>query len=742
MADLSDESEGVGRTVAASSKPSVTTSIIAGLVAGLLGVTFMFSFSAVILTGELAPFVPRLAGHLLLGGFVLALVAGLWSQYKGVVALPQNNPTAVLAVIVVSVLAGSGGSVPPEILFTTVIALIALSTVIGGAMLWLVGRFRLGQIGTYVPYPVVAGFLAATGWLLFKGSFYVMSGQAFDLAHLGDLTEVADLWIPGAVFAVTLWLLSKYVANPFAMPIAIVVAIAGFFGILGITGTSRAAAVAGGWLLEPFGGGVLIEGINPADIDWSIVVDEAGGMLTVLVIVAISVLLNLTALSSTLGKEVDIDRELRMIGATNLAVGAAGSLIGYHYVSLSTLGHRLKGDSRIVGVVVAVICLAAMTVGADALALIPKFVLGGMVMFIGIGFLDEWLFQSARKLSRSDLAIIVAILIVVEMVGFLEGVAVGLVIAVINFVLTYSRISVIRHELSGNEIRSSIERPPHHQQVLSEAGDSLLYLKLNGFLFFATTVGLLEEITKRLGDDRVLYIILDFEHVTGIDTSALHGIVKIKHSALEHGASIVACSLDSGLQEQLRSGEFADGSASIEPAFSDADDAVEWCENEILRLHGIEPKLDEHPLEAVLEHITGSQSEANTLQEHFTLLELDVGDYLVHRHEREPSLFFVESGELTVFAEEKDVALRIRRVATGALLGIATFFQRHGPDMSMSIKADTPARVYALSKESLADLAANDPDAAIALQAYALEVLSERHAANVAWFERILREEH
>ena len=115
------------------------------------------------------------------------------------------------------------------------------------------------------------------------------------------------------------------------------------------------------------------------------------------------------------------------------------------------------------------VCFAALTLGADALAYVPRFVLGGMVMFVGIGFLNDWLVQSARKLSSIDMAIIIAILAVVEAIGFLEGVAVGLVIAVIHFVITYSRISAIRHSLSGREVRSTIERPPGHEQVLSES---------------------------------------------------------------------------------------------------------------------------------------------------------------------------------------------------------------------------------------------------------------------------------
>lgn len=79
-------SEPSARSTASSDRPSLAASILAGLVAGLLAVTFMFSYSAVILTGDLAPFVPRLTGHFLLGAVVLAVVVGLASQFSGVVS--------------------------------------------------------------------------------------------------------------------------------------------------------------------------------------------------------------------------------------------------------------------------------------------------------------------------------------------------------------------------------------------------------------------------------------------------------------------------------------------------------------------------------------------------------------------------------------------------------------------------------------------------------------------------------
>lgn len=309
------------------SRPSVAASVLAGLVGGLLAVTFMFSYSAVVLTGDLEPYVPRLTGHFLLGAVILALVIGLSSRFSGVIALPQDNPTAVLAVIVVSVTASGELDVTPDQLFTSIVVIISISTLVGAVLFWLVGRFRLAVLAQYVPYPVVAGFLAATGWLLVKGSVGVMSGVAFDLGDLGSLGPVIDPLLPGVAFAIVLLVAGKLSDNVMVMPAIIVGSIGAFYAVLGVSGTSRDSAIDDGWLLEPFGGGMLLEPISPGDIEWSIVTGEVAGLGTVLVIAVISVLLNITALSSALGEEVDVDREMRLLGYANVPAAFGGSLI-------------------------------------------------------------------------------------------------------------------------------------------------------------------------------------------------------------------------------------------------------------------------------------------------------------------------------------------------------------------------------------------------------------------------------
>ena len=163
---------------------TLLASVIAGLVSGVLAVTFMFSYSAVIFTGELASYVPRATGQMLFGAVVIALVIGLFSQFRGVVALPQDNPTAVIAVMIAALSLSQAGTADPEMLFVQATVVMIVSTILAGLIFLAISHWHLATLVHFIPYPVIAGFLAGTGWLLFKGSFSVMAGVAFDLADM------------------------------------------------------------------------------------------------------------------------------------------------------------------------------------------------------------------------------------------------------------------------------------------------------------------------------------------------------------------------------------------------------------------------------------------------------------------------------------------------------------------------------------------------------------------------------
>lgn len=723
----------------------IVPSIIAGFVAGVLAVIFMFSYAALIYTDDLSPFLSIGVGYMLFGAVVMSIIVALFSAFEGAIALPQDNPTAITAVISASIVSGlvvgnrpenivlglGGGT--PETAFNTVVATIVLSTIISGLIFILIGQLKLGNIVKYIPYPVIGGFLAGTGWLLFKGSFSVMSGVGLDFANLAPLFsgDTLKLWLPGIIFGFALILILNRFSHFLVLPSIVISAIVVFYIILFTTGVSIDEAISQGWLLEPLGDGNLWKPLSPAfmsEVQWNDVFANISGIATIVIISVISLLLNLTALESAFRKDVNINKELRTVGFTNIFTALGGGMVGYHYVSLSTLGLRMGSRSRLAGLITAGVTAFALFLGASTLSYFPKFVLGGMVAFIGLGFLYDWVYQSWFKLSKVDFGIIVFIIAVIEFVGFLEGVGVGIIAAVVLFIISYSRITAIKHILSGAHYHSNFERPQAHRRVLHDKGDQTYILKLQGYVFFGTATKLLEEMQERLDrDDRndVRYLIFDFEQVSGLDTSALHSFVKIRQTSHEKGFIVIYAHLPSEIQQIFAAETFTDGSPLVSHRYPTLDEALEWCENETLKEEGIDVTVDSHPIEAYFEQSLGKEAVQQFLT-YVERLEVESGHTLTRQGEEPQHFFYVESGEITETVQlGTGDTYRLRTVGPGTLVGLSELMKLGDQVRISSAIASKPSTVYTLTLESLEKMKAEDNSLSQVFQSFIIEHMAE-----------------
>src|SRR6185295_11474696 len=159
--------------------------------------------------------------------------------------------------------------------------------------------------------------------------------------------------------------------------------------------------------------------------------------------------------------------------------------------------------------------------GASLLSLIPKLIAGGLIFFVGLSFLTEWLYDAWFQLPRIDYVLVWVILVVVGAVGFLAGVATGIIIAVVLFVVNYSRIDIIKDALTGTSYQSSTERPFEHRQLIRRVGEQIQILRLHGFIFFGTSQSLVNRVNDRISDtehEKLHYPILDFQHVSALDS--------------------------------------------------------------------------------------------------------------------------------------------------------------------------------------------------------------------------------
>ena len=186
-------------------------SLTAGLIVGITDVSVEISLAALIFSGVLAPFVAHGIGFILFGAFTILLLGALTSSIPGTMTIPQDTPAAILALIAAGIAGNMSAASTLDETFTTAVAAIILTSLLAGLTFLVFGRFKLSGFARFIPYPVVGGFLAGTGWLLAKGAFSVMTDMPLTLDNFALLfqTDILIHWLPGLIFALTLLLILR-----------------------------------------------------------------------------------------------------------------------------------------------------------------------------------------------------------------------------------------------------------------------------------------------------------------------------------------------------------------------------------------------------------------------------------------------------------------------------------------------------------------------------------------------------
>ena len=280
------------------------------------------------------------------------------------------------------------------------------------------------------------------------------------------------------------------------------------------------------------------------------------------------------------GVHLDPDRELRAVGIGNLAAALGGGPPGYHSLALTLLAHGIGLTGRANGLIAAVACLLALTVGTPLIGALPTGLFATGIIVIGITFLAGALVDQRRSLPAADYAVMASIPAVTAAFGFLWGVAVGLVAAALFFVVTFARMNVVRLATTGARLRSRLERPDAEQRRLASLGRQVAVYGLDGYLFFGTAHRLVARIAAAL--DRTpapRHVVVDFSRVTGLDTSAARALARLDETCRLRGATLHFAALDEPSARLVRA-RLADPAAVRFPAR--LEQALQQIETELL----------------------------------------------------------------------------------------------------------------------------------------------------------------
>jgi SulP family sulfate permease len=705
--------------------------LTAGLITGVLLVIYAISMAALIFTGPLVEFIPVGIGLTLFTAIVAAIIVALTNSMPGIVIMPQDSPAIILAMMA-SAIAAQLPIANPTLLPTVIMAL-AITTGVVGIVYFLLGSFKLGNLIRFIPYPVVGGFLAGTGYLLAQGAFNVMTDQFFNLADLPALLAPTMLvrWLPGCAIGLALVLLLRRYNNVFIMPGLIVGSTLIFYLILWLTQTPISSAQNMGLLFGNFPEGGLWRPLHWSmltQVNWGLIVGQVDKITTVVLLCVIALLLNVSGIELAARQDIDLNRELQAAGVANIMVGLGGGIIGFHALGLSVLScAKIKAKSRLVGVLAALICLITLLLGETLVTLFPKLMLGGIALFLGLSFLVEWIYDAWFKLPKTDYGIVILILLVIATVGFLQGVGVGIVVSVALFVLNASRVQVTKYELSGATYQSHMARSLPQTRILQEEGDQIYILDLQGFLFFGTANTLLTRIRDRLSDTQLLpvkYVVLNFQVVTGLDSSAVLSFVRLKQLLQQQEIALVLTHLSAPIRTQLKRGGCLLPEDLTCQAFSTLDRGLEWCENDLL---GVIPmrRARTLPLLIQLNDLFPDRDVAAEFMDYLEEWDAEVGEVIFQPGQTADALHLIEMGEVTVYLKGRQGQThRIQSLGAGNVVGAVDFF-RHSTHQTTVI-VESPSTLYRLSTESFQRMELEHPEVTTAFQSAVIQVLGDR----------------
>jgi SulP family sulfate permease len=704
--------------------------LVSGLIFGLLNIAYAIALAAFIFTGDLSNHISIGVSAVLISCFLTGLAIAAGSSIPGVISTPKGYICAIIALIATSVSTHTLAS--PHQFLPTIVAAIMISSILTGIFLLTLGLFQIGNHVRLIPYPVIGGCFAGAGLLIVKGSFSIMLGVQFNLENIQLLLQYHKLilWGPGFIFAVLLFGMERRYQHFSIMPVLLLGSIGLFYLLLMLTNTSIVQAKGAGLLFSDFSAGKLFPPLDLIffnNVNFFALNEQVGNIITIVFLSTISALLVTSLIEVGTEKHINLEKDLKVAGIANIATGLLGGVVGFHTASDTVLSYKFGAKRRLSGIVYAVICGASILIGPSIITYFPKPVMGGLVLFLGISILAEWVYDAWFKLPKTDYFLVIIILVVVGSLGYLNGVGLGIIVAAILFIINYSRINVVKHELSGKKYYSKVERAASHKKLLKEKGEQIYILILQGYIFFGTAARLLNQIKQRFESTtkpRVRFVILDFRMVSNIDSSAVNSFVRLKQLSFTQQVNVVFANLNSSIRQQLQHIEYFGKEDTVCCDFPDLDHALEWCEEQMLKMENA-ADIDHLSLSQQLTDLFPNKEVILRFMNYLKHMKVPAGYYLFREGDASEHLYFIESGNITILLELDDGKnVRLQTMGSGTVIGEMGLYSKK-PRSATAI-VEEPSSLYSLSYEAFNSMQKEDPEVASSFHQFVARLLADR----------------
>jgi sulfate permease, SulP family len=511
----------------------------------------------------------RGAGLLSRNHWLANIVAGL---IVGVVALPlgmafaiasgarpeQGLYTSIIGGALVSILGGSRVQIAgPTGAFVAILAAVTAqygisglesATFMAGCILVLMGFAKMGSVIRFIPAPVIIGFTAGIGVIIFVGQWRdflglpAVAGEHFHqkLWHLLQVmpqlnwptTALALLSLGIVIYAPRVRVLNRIPGPLAAMLVA--TAIQTTFHLPGVATLGSA-----------FGG--IPQGLpsfSLPDLSPSHLIILIGPAFTIALLGAIESLLSAVVADGMAGTTHDSNQELLGQGIANMVLPFFGGFAATGAIARTATNIRNGGSSPLAGITHSLTLVAVLVLLAPLASSIPLAVLAAILFVVAWNMSEVKRFKSV--LQQAPVADRVILLITFGLTVFADlvvAVNVGVILAMLQFLRRMVE-TVDTRPVGARDLQAQLA-----ELGQQELPPRVLVYEVNGPMFFGAVENFKRPLLEMQPRPQVL--ILRLHRVPFMDFTGIHTLQEVIGKLRKRGVMVVLCEANSRVHLKL-----------------------------------------------------------------------------------------------------------------------------------------------------------------------------------------------
>ncbi|OGT53809.1 MAG: sodium-independent anion transporter [Gammaproteobacteria bacterium RIFCSPHIGHO2_12_FULL_42_13] len=492
----------------------------------------------------------------------------------GVIALPlamafaiasgvkpeQGIYTAIIAAFLIAVFGGSRAQIGgPTGAFVVILASITakygisglqIATIMAGLILLFMGYLKLGNVIKFIPDPVVVGFTAGIGVIIFIGEwkdFFGLPTQFALDAHLHQKLIALVNAFPNADLTTTLLglgslalvLITPRIVKRIPGPLVALVVMTTIQSMYQFKSVATLGSAFGGIPQQ-------LPHFQLPSTDFAQLLELIGPAFTIALLGAIESLLSATAADAMAGTSHQSNQELIGQGIANIVTPFFGGFAATGAIARTASNIRNGGNSPLAAITHSAFLMIVLLLLAPLAAHVPLCTLAAILFVVAFNMSDVPHFiRVVTAAPRYDVIVLLITFFLTVFTNLVLAVNVGVIFAMFFFIHRMHQIV-------------SIEEQSHHEGLQKEltqlgialpSGDTMIY-NIQGPFFF----GVAEKIEHALAIAHTdpKQIIFRLKEVPFMDMTGLDTLEEILEQYQKRGVSAYLCEANSRIRRKLK----------------------------------------------------------------------------------------------------------------------------------------------------------------------------------------------